>query len=73
MRDDQRMFYLTLSKRALVRLIVINFLLLAGAAVIKCGMSRKAAMAPVYHGSEAEKKISLTINVVWGKSISPKY
>ncbi len=68
------MFYLTLSKKGLWSgLLLLISLLLAGAAVIKMwDVPEKAAMAPVYHGSEAEKKISLTINVVWGEEYIPQ-
>lgn len=68
------MFYLTLSKKGIRSgLLFLISLLLVGAAVIKTwDTPDKAVMEPVYHGSDTERKISLTFNVVWGEEYIPQ-
>ncbi len=51
--------------------IIIIFLITTGIFIVAVNKQEKAALAAVYQGSDKEKKISLTFNVVWGEEFIP--
>lgn len=64
-----RTIYFTISKKdvGMFLLFLFSLLLVTAAVIKKWDSPERAVMAPVYHGSTVEKKISLTFNVVWGE------
>ncbi len=68
------MFCIMLSKKGIKSglLFLISLLLVTAAVTKMWSTPEKAVMAPIYHGSDKEKKISLTFNVVWGEEYIPR-
>ncbi|MDD4334490.1 MAG: polysaccharide deacetylase family protein [Desulfotomaculaceae bacterium] len=68
------MFCIVLNKKGIRSgLLFFISLLLVGVALVKSwDAPEKAVMTPVYHGSDADKKIALTFNVVWGEEFIPQ-
>lgn len=52
--------------------IFAAFLIISGILINTWSGPERAAMAPVYQGSAREKKIALTLNVVWGEEFIPQ-